>query len=80
MADPIAYMVSVVKHATTTTSTSVWCTDCYELSTTLKQRHPQAVPLYVDNITPYKQSCHMCGAVIVMGRTGSWPELFPEVK
>ena len=34
------------------------------------------VPIYHDNIYPYKQSCGICGKLLVAGQTEAWPELF----
>lgn len=34
--------------------------------------------LFVENILPYKQSCHKCGNIIVPGQTPAWSELFSK--
>ncbi len=37
---------------------------------------PEPIRLDFQNIFPYNQSCHVCGKVLVEGRTKHWPELF----
>ena len=34
------------------------------------------IPIFHENIFPYKQTCCFCGKVLVAGRTDTWPCLF----
>lgn len=34
--------------------------------------------LYLINLLPYKQTCHVCGKILSAGQSPSWCELFPK--
>ena len=50
----------------------VKCEDC--------SKPDEGVPIYEENILPYRQSCAGCAKVLVEGRTPAWCELFTPEK
>jgi hypothetical protein len=49
------------------------CVECAKTEPTA-----QRIPLYFENIAPYKQTCHQCGKTVVEPRSQAWPVLFPK--
>jgi hypothetical protein len=60
--------------------TGVCCQGCLDAADKDTEKSP--VPLYRDNVGPYRQACHGCGKTLVEPRTPLWPELFvkSEIK
>lgn len=59
------------------TQTVVICTSCHQKDKNSPQKFPQGSKLFEENIKPYKQNCHCCNQVMVLGQTDSWSELYP---
>jgi hypothetical protein len=66
---PVGYMIctcSTLRVVCSECATSLWCSE----------RKPKSIPIFHENIFPYKQSCLFCKKVLVEGQSSAWPELY----
>lgn len=65
---PIGYLVRGGK---------VLCGTCEETNRPRRSSDvPEAIPLYLVNVLPYRQNCAHCRKVLCEGHTSLWCELF----
>jgi hypothetical protein len=67
----IGYVVSLNEHSI------VVCNCCHQKEKNSPQKLPQGSKLFEENIKPYRQHCHMCNKIMVLGQTDAWCELYP---
>ncbi len=63
-------MSQVGEHIARLQNPEVRCLDCAADS--------WGVPLFLENVYPYRQSCHKCGKLLCEGQSKAWCELFPK--
>jgi predicted metal-binding protein len=67
----IGFIISLNEH------TIIICNSCHQKEKNSPQKLPVGSKLFMENIKPYKQRCHMCNETIVLSQTDSWCELYP---